>query len=237
MKIGRKLAIKLLNASKFVLGFGEPPDGASPTDAARSGDARPARARSSTSATAAFDEFDYARALERTEAFFWWFCDDYVELVKGRAYGTQGDDAAHSARAALREALDVVQRLFAPFLPFVTEEVWSWWRDGSVHALAVARVARAAPSGDVVAARTRQRGARRGPPSQDRGQAQPAGGRRRTDRRGTRRPLEAVEACRTDLAEAGGIAEFTLSEGPNLVTTRAAGPLDGCESRPLACSR
>ena len=144
MKIGRKLGTKLLNASRFVLGFGEPPAGAAPTAAldlamlARLADVI-------DEATRALDEFDYARALERTEAFFWWFCDDYVELVKGRAYGTQGDDAAHSARAALRQALDVVLRLFAPFIPFVTEEVWSWWHDGSVHASSWPAAARVAP--------------------------------------------------------------------------------------------
>jgi valyl-tRNA synthetase len=129
MKVGRRLATKLLNASKFVLGFPEAEPGpvTEPVDLAML-TALSAVVRSTTEA---FDAYDYARALERAVAFFWTFCDDYIELVKNRAYSDAPEAA--SANRALRTALDVLLKLFAPFLAFAAEEVWSWYGEGSVH--------------------------------------------------------------------------------------------------------
>ena len=170
MEVGRKLAVKLLNASRFVLsprlwevGSGAAEGGSEDGGAGSASSAGPlspggaallaAGAAGSPElavepvdqallasldqlisvATSAFEGYDYARALERTEAWFWDFCDHYLELVKSRAYGEMGLPRATSARAALAVGLSAVLRLFAPFLPFVTEEVWSWWQEGSVH--------------------------------------------------------------------------------------------------------
>jgi len=133
IKIGRRLAIKVLNAAKFVLSF-PVPEGAEVTHAI---DASMLAALHSVvrEATKAYENYDHARALELTESFFWTFCDDYLELVKERAYN-QTDAGQASAALALRLALSALLRLLAPVLSFATEEAWSWFNEGSVHTAA-----------------------------------------------------------------------------------------------------
>lgn len=138
IKIGRRLAIKLLNASKFVLNLGATEANVlysvdsvltNPLDKALLAQLADVVER----ATSAFEAYEFARGLQLTESFFWSFTDDYVELIKDRAYGAAGEAEQASVLAALATTLDALLRLFAPFLPFATDEVWSWWRAGSVH--------------------------------------------------------------------------------------------------------
>jgi valyl-tRNA synthetase len=219
MKVGRRLAIKVLNASRFVLGRVAGTDGSVP-DAGLAAVTEPldramlARLASVVGeATVAFDGFDYARALERTEAFFWSFCDDYLELVKGRAYGDGDSPATSSARAALALALSVQLRLFAPFLPFVTEEVWSWWRTGSVHRAGWPSADEIAADGEpavldavagVLAA------VRRAKTSAKRSMRAPVA---RCTVTGDAALSGALAVAGTDLRDAGGIEELVVLEG------------------------
>ncbi|MDR2975056.1 MAG: valine--tRNA ligase, partial [Propionibacteriaceae bacterium] len=156
MKVGRRLAMKILNASKLILNL---PDN-NPAHWQIESVTEPVDLSMLTSlhgviglATQALDEYEYTDALQAAERFFWTFCDDYIELVKERAYGSAVltaseaavenistpeldqaiSPATQSARSALGIALSVLLRLFAPFCPFVTEEVWRWWHVDSIH--------------------------------------------------------------------------------------------------------
>ena len=140
MKIGRRLAIKLLNASKFALTLSQLSSDLDLTNITAASISEPVDqaliaklAATVESATKAFEEFNYAKALDAAETFFWEFTDDYVELVKERAYGEREVVNTQSARATLLVTLDTLLRLFAPFLPFTTEETWSWFNRDSIH--------------------------------------------------------------------------------------------------------
>ena len=210
MKNGRRLAIKVLNASKFVLSL--PTAEATPTEPID---------RSLLAglggliddATTAFEGYDYARALERTETFFWAFCDDYLELVKNRAYqGEEAGTASGSASATLRQALSAFHRLFAPFLPFVTEEAWSWWQEGSVHRAAWPDAGEVAGGGDPLvleAASAVLRAVRKAKSEAKLSQRAPVA---LVVVRDTRARLDALAAAEADLRDAGSIAELQLEE-------------------------
>ena len=237
MKVGRKLAIKILNASRFALAFGagsgeeltvdevaitHPLDRAMLAGLADLVD----------EATRAFEDFDYVRALERTEAWFWAFTDDHVELVKSRAY--EGDPAgADSARHALRLAISTLLRLFAPFLPFVTEEVWSWWRPGSVHL-------QAWPNGDDLRGSTAVDGQpanariaevaaqaiaeiRKHKTAARRSLATPVVACTLTD---TAERLDLLRPALADVAAAARAEKITLSEGDSLAVNIELAPVD-----------
>jgi valyl-tRNA synthetase len=228
MKVGRRLAIKILNVGKFVLGLGA---GSVDLSIAAERVTEPidrgllaTLATVIEEATAALDAYNYTRALEVAETFFWSFCDDYVELVKSRAY--RSDAAAESAQATLALALAVQLRLFAPVLPFVTEEVWSWWRSGSVHRAAWPVASELPAGGDaavVTAAAEALAGVRKA--KSDAKQSMRADVESATvTAPAAQVPL--VEAAQADLVDAGRISALSIvtGEGPLTVDVVLAPP-------------
>jgi valyl-tRNA synthetase len=218
MRVGRRLAIKLLNSGRFILSLPEDGPGAG----------RPAEAldlamlagldAAVAEATAALEAADWTAALEVVERFFWSFCDQYLELVKDRAYRPVGEPAAASARAALRGALDTQLRLLAPYLPYACEEVWSWWRDGSVH-LASWPEPGSAPAGAdrrPLEAASLVIGAVRRAKSQAKLPLRTPV--RRAALAGPPELLAAARAAEGDLAAAGRVAAFEYRERPEAAT-------------------
>ena len=124
LKVGRRLVVKLWNASRFVL----EQEGAPGPDHPRSGSELPERAAGhGGEGLLDMEAFDYASALDAIERFFWGgFTDTYVEMVKARCRAQDDPEGRGSALATLRLASHVFVRLLAPFLPYVAEEVWSW---------------------------------------------------------------------------------------------------------------
>ncbi|TQN43915.1 valyl-tRNA synthetase [Blastococcus colisei] len=222
MKVGRRLAMKILNIGKFVLGLGVGSvDLGSAVDRITEPIDRGLLAGLAAvvdEATAAMEAYNYTRALEVAESFFWSFCDDYVELVKSRAY--RSDAAAESAQATLALALAVQLRLFAPVLPFVTEEVWSWWRSGSVHRASWPVAAELPAGGDAAVVATAAEAL--------------AGVRKaKSDAKVSMRAdvetatvtapeaqVAIVEAARSDLTDAGRIATLSVVSGDGPMTVQ-----------------
>ncbi len=241
MKVGRRLAIKILNASRFALGVrGDGSVGSDDGSDVTEPLDRSLLAHLSVlveDATSAFDDYDYARALERAERFFWSFCDDYLELVKQRAYRTVGEPGGASARRTLEITLSVLLRLFAPHLPFVTEEVWSWWQGGSVHRApwpdpAEPRAATSPVDSDAdplvyLVAADVLGAIRKAKTTEQRSLRADVAHLRVTD---TRDRVAALEAARADVLEAGRVRSFDTDLGDELAVRVELVAADAAES-------
>ncbi|MHC4777617.1 MAG: valine--tRNA ligase [Planctomycetota bacterium] len=138
VKAGHKIVVKLWNVARFTLPLvGEYDGGGTLTEIFDRWIL--AELRDVTrSATEFFDRYEYSHTRTTVERFFWTrFCDNFLEIVKDRLYNheTRGAEARASGQEALRTAMRVILQLFAPIMPFVTEEIWrkAFPGEGSIH--------------------------------------------------------------------------------------------------------
>lgn len=126
MKTGRKLVTKLYNASKFVFSYPAEIDAGISEDIDVSFMMELETIVQDVSGD--YQQYRFSEGLKRTEDFFYKsFTDIYLELAKARLKGLSGSGrAGNSAAVTLQRALSILLRLFAPVMPFITEEIWSW---------------------------------------------------------------------------------------------------------------
>ncbi len=237
MKIGRRLAIKLLNASKFALTLSQLSSDLDRTNITAATIVEPVDlallaklALTVESATNAFEDFNYAKALDATETFFWEFTDDYVELVKERAYGETEGVNSESARATLLITLDTLLRLFAPFLPFTTEETWSWFNNDSIHTShwPDSDTLRAvAPSGNIAALATATQALRMIRKTKSEAKLSMRAVVSAAVFTGTPEMLKHLDSVATDLKAAGSIEELETVSAPDATDLQAEIALAG----------
>ena len=126
-KVGKKLVVKLFNASKFVLN-----ESVDQIDTKKISEPLDLSLiyifnKYLKRITAHMNKFAFAEALALLEDFFWnHFTDNYIELVKNRAKNKNEFDKAVSGSVTLRIILENILLLFSPFIPMVTEEIWGW---------------------------------------------------------------------------------------------------------------
>jgi valyl-tRNA synthetase len=123
---------KLWNASRFVLRHLEDYDGEKPSEFKRAEDRWLLSKLHDviTKVTDFFEKYEFAKARKEAELFFWHvFCDNYLEMVKQRLYNRAeySEEEVKAAQYCLYHGLLSVLKIFAPIMPYITEEIYSYY--------------------------------------------------------------------------------------------------------------
>jgi len=126
IQAGRQLATKLWNVARFAEPFlaDYRPEGSQPRLLPADRWILSGLQRVIRRATDNLNKYEYAAARAETEDFFWNdLAGNYLEMVKKRLYEKTGE-RFEAARYALSCCLLTLVKLFAPFIPHVTEEIY-----------------------------------------------------------------------------------------------------------------